>query len=67
MKKKKDHRSEFDGFIANMKNQKDLVTDKDKDKYKLFSLGIVQKIHVNYVGEFNLALLLAQKIFGDAK
>ena len=69
LKKKKDHKSEFDGFIVNMENQKVLVKEKDKDKLFpwLTGIEIIEKIHVNYVGGFTLALLLAQKIFGDAK
>ena len=69
VKKKKDHQSEFDGFIINTENQKVLVKEKDKDKLfpSLTGIEIMEKIHVNYVGGFTLALLLAQKIFGDAK
>ena len=46
-----------------------MISAEDKDKLfpDLKSMQIIEKITVNYPGGITLALLLAQKIFGDAK
>ena len=68
MKDKKEHVSQFDGYIVSTDNNKVLVSAEDKDKLfpELTGMQIIEKVIVNYPGEITLATILAQKIFGDA-